>query len=167
MIPRFFQETVEFPEIMKAWQKGLGDLEGNIEAVWGNQYIQTCDEDTLALYEKLLNIIPSGDESLSYRRQIVLNKYSMAVPFSEGFFRNRLNEMFGEDGYTLDVDSQTSTAVLYILSPIPNGLDMVYNLWLGIAPAHVELQAHEALVTEINGSEYYGAVVTSAVYQEI
>lgn len=167
MIPRFFQETLEFPEIMKAWEKGLGDFEGNIKGVWDNQYIQTCDEDTLSLYEKILGIIPSGDETLEYRRQIVLNKYSMTVPFSEGFLRSRLTEMFGENGYDLTINSQTSTAVLIVKTSVPSGLDLAYNLWLGIAPAHVELQAHEEGVSNIDGHEYFGAVVMSGVYQEI
>ena len=167
MIPRFFQETVEFPEIMKAWQKGLDDLEENIAHVWGNQYIQTCDEETLSLYEKLLHIIPTAGESLNYRRKIVLNNYSMAVPFSEGYLRSRLDEMLGEDGYTLEVDSETCTAVLYIRSPVTSGFDMVYNLWLGISPAHIALSVFQNIVTDIDGDRIIAGLMESTTVNDI
>ena len=59
MVPEWFQKVIEYPEIMKAWVYALNQLDGNIRRLWDNQYIQTCDEATLAQYEKFLGIVPS------------------------------------------------------------------------------------------------------------
>lgn len=165
MIPRFFQETLEFPEIMKAWEKGLGDFEGNIKGVWDNQYIQTCDEDTLSLYERLLGITPTGD--LEYRRMIVLNKYSMAVPFSEGYLRAKLDEMFGPDGYILTIDHINLTATINITTHVAQARLIFLNLWYGIAPAHIAVSASENLESDIDGEQFYGGVFFSTVIHDI
>ena len=163
MVPEWFQRVLEFPEIMKAWAYALGVVDGNVKQLWDNQYIQTCDEATLSLYEKLLGITPSGTDTLAYRRAIVLNKYSMTVPFSEGYLRTRLNDMFGEDGYELTIDSETSTVTLVISAAVPNALRMFFDMWYGIAPAHLHIIASESLNTLLEGAQYYGAVITSSV----
>lgn len=167
MVPEWFQKVIEFPEIMKAWKYALDQFDGNIKQLWDNQYIQTCDEATLSLYEKLLGITPSGTDTLEYRRAIVLNKYSMMVPFSEGYLRSRLDEMFGADGYTLTIDSATSTASIVITSSVARALSIFFDLWYGIAPAHIEIDASENLNTTLEGEQYYGAVIVSSVVNTI
>ena len=164
MVPEWFQRVLEFPEIMKAWAYALEMVDGNVKQLWDNQYIQTCDEATLSTYETLLGITPSGTDTLAYRRAIVLNRYSMMVPFSEGYLRARLDDMFGEDGYTLDINSETSTVTVEITATVQRALQMFFDLWYGIAPAHLHIIASEALDTLLTGSQYYAAVITSSVY---
>lgn len=163
MIPEWFQKVLEFPEIMKAWEYALDQLEGNVKQLWDNQYIQTCDEATISLYEKLLGIIPSGTDTLAYRRAVVLNKYAMTVPFTEIYLRQRLDEMFGENGYNLTIDSSTCSAELEITSYVARARMIFFDLWYGIAPAHIEIDAYEHLNTLINAEQFYGAAVASVV----
>lgn len=163
MLPEWFQKIKEYPEIMAAWAYALSVLGSHIIILWANQYIQTCDEATLSLYEKLLGIIPSGSSTLEYRRAIVMNKYSMMVPFSEGFLIDRLNEMFGEDGYVLTIDSENCTADIVLTTSVARAKSIFLNFWYGIAPAHVEITAHEEAESEIDGAQYFGGAVMSQV----
>lgn len=163
MLPEWFQKIKEYPEIMKAWAYALNDLEGNIKQVWDNQYIQTCDEDTLSLYERLLGITPSGDQSLEYRRAMVMNRYSMIVPFTYEYLIDRLNEMFGQDGYVLTIDSANCTADIVITSSVARAKSIFLNLWHLVAPAHIAVTAHEEAQSEIDGEQYFGALVSSSV----
>lgn len=161
MLPEWFQKIKEYPEIMKAWSYALSDLDINIKKVWDNQYIQTCDEETLSLYERLLGITPSG--TLEYRRAIVMNRYSMIVPFSYEFLIERLNEMFGQDGYVLTIDSENNTADIVITSSVARAKSIFLNFWHLIAPAHIEVSAREEAQTDIDGEQYFGGVVMSQV----
>ena len=168
MVPEWFRRVIEFPEIMKAWAYALNQVDGNIKKLWDNQYIQTCDEETLSQYERLLGIIPSGSDTLEYRRSIVLNKFSMIVPFSEGFLRSRLDEMYGADGYTFEVSSEDLTATLSITSWVPRGLEIFFDLWYGVAPAHIAITATEDFFSEVGcETEHFGAVFTSSVFHDI
>lgn len=164
MVPQWFQRVLEFPEIMKAWEYALDQVDGNIKQLWDNQYIQTCDEPTLALYEKLLGIVPSGTDTLEYRRAVVLNRYAMTVPFTEIFLRQQLDGMFGEDGYTLNIDSSTCSATLEITTYVARARMIFFDLWYGIAPAHIEMDCWENLNTLIDAEQFYGAAVASVVH---
>ena len=163
MIPEWFRGIIEYPEIMKAWAYALNQVDWNIKKLWDNQYIQTCDEATIAQYERLLGITPGGDDTLEYRRAIVLNKFSMLVPFTEGFLRSRLDEMYGEGNYDLTIDPQTSKALLVIKTTVPRALEIFFDLWYGIAPAHIEIDAAQAVNTVIEGNQYFGGVCVSSV----
>lgn len=163
MLPKWFQQIIEYPEIMAAWADALSAFDGNIKALWENQYIQTCDEATISMYEHLLGITPSGTDTLEYRRQMVLNKVAMVAPYTEGYLRTQLDEMFGADGYTLTIDSTTSTGNIVITSPVPRSPNLFFNFWYGIAPAHIKMDAHQEAETEIDGQQYYGGVFVSSV----
>lgn len=167
MVPEWFQKVIEFPEIMKAWKYALDQFDGNIKQLWDNQYIQTCDEATLSLYEKLLGITPSGTDTLEYRRVIVLNKYSMMVPFSEGYLRSRLDEMFGADGYELTVDWQTLEASIEITASVARARLIFLDLWYGVAPAHVAIEAIEHLESDVDGEQFFGGAFFSTVINNI
>ena len=163
MLPEWFRKVKEYPEIMAAWAYALSVMGDNITQVWANQYIQTCDEDTLELYEKLLGITPDGLATIEYRRAVVLNKYSMIVPFTESFLIDRLNDMFGQDGYVLTIDSEHCTADITLLAEIARAKDIFLNFWYGIAPAHIKVTAHEEGHSEIDGRQFFGGVVMSQV----
>jgi hypothetical protein len=167
LLPEWFKRVIEYPEIMAAYAKALSSLDGNIEQLWKNQYLQTCDEPTLALYEKLLKITPSGTDSVEYRREIALNKYSMIVPFSEDFLRDRLDVIFGAGGYELVIDSPNQTAELSVIRTVPRGLSIFFDLWYGIAPAQMEVTAKEDITSDTEGFRVIAGAVESGVSTDI
>ena len=167
LLPEWFKRVIEYPEIMAAYAKALSSLDGNIEQLWKNKYLQTCDEPTLALYEKLLKITPSGTDSIEYRREIALNKYSMIVPFSEDFLRDRLDVIFGAGGYELVIDSPNQTAELSVIRTVPRGLSIFFDLWYGIAPAQMEVTAKEDITSDTEGFRVIAGAVESGVSTDI
>lgn len=158
LLPEFFVKIKEYPEIMQAYTAALDDMEINIGQVRDNMFIQTCDASTIALYEQLFGITPQPGDTLEARRNRVLNRLSMVVPFTERYLRSRLDEMYGAGNYTLTIDSTTSTAVMEIHDFISQGIELFCDLWYRVAPAHVALDAHEDIVTEIDHPMYFGGI---------
>ena len=81
---------VEYGEILKVQGHVLDQLEDNMAKVSANNYISSCDEATIAYYERLLGIVYRFGDALDYRRTRVLQKYNTIVPFSIGFLRDKL-----------------------------------------------------------------------------
>ena len=104
-LPEYFRPIIEFREILKAHGYSLDKLDETSEKVKDNNYIATCDEETIAYYEKLLGITYRFGVTMEYRRARVLQKYNTIVPFSIEFLRDKLTELYGEDGYEMSVDS--------------------------------------------------------------
>lgn len=157
MIPEWFQRVLEFPEIMKAYAYALNGLDGNIKQLWDNQYIQTCDEATLSQYEALLGITPVGD--LDYRRQVVLNKYSMTVPFSIGYLKDRLTQIYGDNRVEVDPINCVLTVDLYESGT--GSVDSVYQLLYDVVPAHIEIRLIKQGLVDIEDNAYVGSYVGS------
>ena len=167
MLPAFFQKLKEFPEIMKAWGKALDDGETNIQKIFDNLFVQTCDAETIAMYEELFHITPQPGDTLEARRNRVLNRLSMVVPFTERFLRSRLDEMYGAGNYTLTVDATTETATMEIHQFISQGIELFLDLWYSCAPAHVAIDAHEDIVTDINNPLFVGGILNQTIITNI
>jgi len=159
LLPDFFKEIVEYPEVMKAYAYVLNQLEGNITHLWDNQYIQTCDASTIAMYENLVGVNYDPGDTLDVRRNRVLNRLTLVAPYTERLLRDRLDELFAS--YEFTVDSTTCEATMVIKSFTQDGLKLFFDLWNNIAPAHIAITAYEDFLTEINGYMRFGGVVSS------
>lgn len=163
LLPDYFKNITEMSEDMKAWAKGLDDAEKAISQLWNNQYVQTCDESTIALYEQLLKITYTPGDSLDVRRNRVMNRLLLVYPYSERLVRSRLDELF--DDYELVVDSATCSATMTIKSFTEQGTKLFMELWYGVAPAHIAITVYEDIVRKINGPLYVGGAVSTLVYR--
>lgn len=71
VLPSYFRPILEFQEIMKTEGKTAEEVKRNADRLSDNCFIQTCDEATLAYYERLLQISNIG-ATLEERRRILL-----------------------------------------------------------------------------------------------
>lgn len=167
MLPDFFKNIREYPEVMKAWAEGLRMGEVTIDRLWNNLYVQTCDEGTIEYWEGILQIIPSPGDTLDVRRNRVLNYFMMTVPYSERMLRDRLDAMYGAGSYDLIIDSVAGTADMTIKSFVSKGIMLFCDLWFRIAPAHIEMTVQEDIQTDIDGPLYVGGRVFSSRFVTI
>lgn len=167
MLPEFFAQILEYPEIMKAWAEGLRMGENNIQHLWDNLYLQTCDEGTIEYWEDLLGLFPAPGDTLEVRRNRILNMFSLTRPYTERSLRARLDEMYGAGNYTLNIDSQAETADMQINVHINQGILLFCDLWLRIAPAHMAMTVKEDVTTDVDGFMYFGGAITSSRFVTI
>ena len=143
-LPRYFRPIIEFGEILKAHGYSLDKLDETSEKVKDNNYIATCDEDMIAYYEKLLGITYRFGDTMEYRRARVLQKYNTIVPFSIEFLRDKLTELYGEDGYEMSVDSAACKLKIKVTSDRYGAIDLLYDLLWDVVPAHIQILANQA-----------------------
>ena len=148
ILPRYFRPVIEFQEIANAHGWAMDGLEHNIDQVGANCFIQTADEGTIAYYEELMGLTYTPGETLEFRRQRVLQELNAVVPFSIGFLRARLTELFG-DGYTLVVDSAACTLTITVESGRFGALDLLYSLLWSVLPAHLEIIASQEVSSNL------------------
>lgn len=166
LLPEYFRPILEFQEIMKAEDAVLEELEENINRIRRNLYIQTADEDTLSQQETLFGIFSRPGESLEYRRQRLIQKYNTIVPFSVGFLRDKLTELFGDE-YTLEVDSGKCKVTICVTSSIYGAVDLLYDLLWDVLPAHLEIVSNQQVTSYIAGNIYAGEIMACAFAQSI
>lgn len=160
LLPDWFQNVMEFNELMKSEEIELEDAENSIRSVRNNCYIQTADETTILLYEKRFGIAYQG-ESLEYRRSRIMQRYNTVVPFTVGFLKDRLTELYGSQGYEVSVDGKNSLITIKITSDRYGAVNLLYDLLWDILPAHIQIIASQVNTKNIKGIFSVGGTVSS------
>jgi len=69
--PTFYNEVKEMQAVLKAEGNLIDDVKSGIETVFGNCFIDSADEKTIAKLETFLHIHMHGERSLDDRRRLV------------------------------------------------------------------------------------------------
>ena len=166
-LPEYFRPIIEFREILKAHGYSLDKLDETSEKVKDNNYIATCDEDMIAYYEKLLGITYRFGDTMEYRRARVLQKYNTIVPFSIEFLRDKLTELYGEDGYEMSVDSASCKLKIKATSDRYGAIDLLYDLLWDVVPAHIQILANQQTTNRVPCRLYAAGAVSRVFVQTI
>lgn len=166
LLPEWFQEIREFKELTGTENTALQELEDALKRVKDNHYILTCDSDTLAVHEKRLGLRRTGEESEELRRDKILRKYNTIVPFTEGFLRERLKDLFGGD-YTMSIDAVSNILTIEITSDRHGALELLYGLLWDALPAHIKVVASQKVTKNMDESVHVASVVARACIQSI
>ena len=166
LLPDWFKDILEFNRLLEAEEVELEEVENSIQSARNNCFVQTADENTILLYEKRFGITFQYGETLEYRRSRILQRYNTVVPFSIGFLKDRLKELYGSDGYVLTVNSKTCLLTVKVTSDRYGAVNLLYDLLWDIIPAHIQIIANQQ-VTNYISSDIYAAAVVSRAYTQI
>lgn len=166
-LPYWFRPILEFQELLTAEETTLNTAESDMQNVYNNFFVQTCDEATLAVLEKQFGIVHKYGDTIEYRRARVLQKYNTIVPFSIGFLNDRLTELYGADGYEISVNPTACTLTVKVTSDIYGAVDLLYDLLWDIVPAHIQIIANQETTNYTQGKIYAAGITSRAQYQTI
>lgn len=137
LLPGYFQEILEFQELMSTEEIELKGFFGELQQVWNNLFIQTADEATIQYHENLLNLTPDPGDSLEIRRWRVINRYLRRPPFTLGILHEQLNSLLGIGNYTLTVDYPGKSLTVDFIN-IDNSTRLeAINILITLPPAHL------------------------------
>jgi hypothetical protein len=115
----------------------MGDVKSNF-------FIQACDEETLAYWESLLGIELYGGESLEDRRQMVLLYLNNRFPTSEAYIRHVMGELFGEDGYSLNINPNNPYKLdIQMFDTTYDAVKRFMRWFIRMCPAHLLFHAND------------------------
>lgn len=164
LLPPWFQNIREFPEIMKAYAHEFTIAETNMGRVRNNMFLQTCDEDTLADWERIMKIYPEPGEDLEIRRKRVISRWSMQGNYGGSYIQEQLNQLLGEGNFdfrlvvaTVGFTTKCFGYIEYYV-PVPSGRDLAVALWTDVAPAHIWLTQVDDFDVVINSNLYVGGI---------
>lgn len=116
--PHWFRRILDFQALCYTEKQELQFLAEAMDQIHKNLFVQTMDEGTTALWEEILRILPLPGEDLDFRRLRVLNRLALHPPFTLIFLREKLDLIFGQGNYTIEIDYPNYT--LYIESSVEN-----------------------------------------------
>lgn len=118
-VPHIYDGFLETNEIISAENKLFDELADKTADTINSQFVLTAQHSGLVRYENLFGIkANTAIESIDFRRQRIINRFSTRGPFTIPFLRGKLDSIIGAGQYNLYVDYAAST--LYVESSAIN-----------------------------------------------
>lgn len=116
--PTLYSDILEIDTLVKIENDLFENLNNEFEKAIKNEYVITSDKETIKRYETLLRIVDGDNKELSFRRQRILNRLAMNMPFTLRALKQKLDELIGKGKYNIFIDPDKFT--LYVESKILN-----------------------------------------------
>lgn len=139
LLPDYFRPIKEFGQLMERDGEKLDELERNIRRVRDNCFIQTCDEETIADYEKKLQITGNTNLSLEERKTFVLLRYNMRPTYTISMLKEILGTLAGEGNYSIHPRYGSYELKVQVINRELEMAKRVYAMIFFIVPAHIRL----------------------------
>lgn len=165
-LPNWFKPVLEYIELSKAFGVSLDTVNGNIEQIYKNFFIQTCDEKTLSEWEHLFGIANRYDATIDYRRARLLQRFSQTVPYTVVHFKEKLDELFGDD-YELEVNPAQCTMKIRVTSDRYGAIDLLYDLIWAVVPVHLKIYANQQTTNYVLSDQYAAGFTTRTFVQTL
>ena len=138
LLPPWYREVLDYQQICCAEAGQFNALADRIRDVGDNFYFQTMNEAAVAEWEQIFDIVANPlTENLEFRRNRLINRINLRVPFTMTFLYKKLDELIGPGQWTAEMDYANYT--LYIESTAVNqewAIEIAYTLGR-IKPAHI------------------------------
>lgn len=127
-----------FDALYGVQQEEMEVVNDNVLQIFENKFIETANLDGVEKYERIYRIRADVSSTEKERREIVYNKMTFKPPFTKTRFDRILENVFGKNNYSYEVNPQT----LEISIVVPNKISsLVYNRYVDnlrrIIPANV------------------------------
>ncbi|WP_338630564.1 putative phage tail protein [Clostridium baratii] len=116
--PELYDNIFEIDTISNIENDLFEELDLEFKKAILNQYIVTADKETIKKYEIMLRIVDGDTKELNFRRQRIINRLAMNIPFTIRALKYKLDELIGKGNYNVYVDH--NHYALYIESKILN-----------------------------------------------
>lgn len=118
-VPRVYNDVVEMDAIIDTEQERMTESQAEMNQAFANTFVLTANYEGIEMFEFMLGIVANpSTESLQFRRERILNRITLAPPFTFRFLKKRLDDIIGKDAWKASVDF--NNFVLYVESSAMN-----------------------------------------------
>lgn len=166
-LPPFIQEYIEIKNLMSAENPEFQLVEDLSEEIKDNQFIKTCDETGISMFEDMLGITASKEDTLESRISRVLMKWSEGDPYTYNVLISKLQNLCGEDNFVLvpDWNNYKVTIITHLNSF--GQVDDLDKLLKDIFPCNIEVDCQNELVQKPIGTDFFSGPVATTKTIEI
>ncbi len=105
-LPQFMQEYKELKKLFEIEEPELESIFEQMDIIRKNLFIESCDENGIKRFEKLLKITPSKTDSLEVRRDRVKALWIEEIPYTYEALAVQLDNIIGIDGYEMTLHNK-------------------------------------------------------------
>ena len=112
--PPVVAESLEFTVIADAENPEFNYLWEKIYGLVDEYFVRSATEYGVQRMEKILNIVPLATETLDQRKDKIIWKLNLKIPYTMRFLKNILASMVGEENREVEHDNDTQVLTVRI-----------------------------------------------------
>lgn len=118
-VPSVYEGFTEMDKLIEVDDINIDAAEKAFKDLTDNQWVATANEEGIRGYEEMLGIIPDTEvETLEFRRDRLLNRFSSRMPITLATLKYKLDTIIGANKYTLTIDHDNY--IIYLQSSSVN-----------------------------------------------
>ena len=166
-LPVFMQEYKHIKKIMESENPEFTFLWERLKTVFGNQFIEHCNEEGIAKFENMLGLHYYENDSLEIRIFRVLVAWNDNIPYTWRVLVNKLDQLCGAGNYELRLEN--NSYALYITTRFDDEkkydeLNRMLNL---IIPANLGVNSVNVLTPKAENTMFVGVGLITNIYNRI
>lgn len=117
-VPKLYKNNLEMNNIINSEEQELEtNLKSNIDNAFKDTFAIKATEKGISQFEELFNIKSTDDDTITLRRQRILNRLIRQIPFTERFMQQKLNEILGEGNWNYTINYNTYKLTINSIIP--------------------------------------------------
>ena len=160
-LPTFMQQFIEMQQIMKANDAELDRLYERVEKTLDNAFIEDCNAEGIAKFEKQLHIIPNAQEDLETRKARVMLRWNESVPYTIRVLYKQLNALCGVNDYEIEADLQHYMIAITSHLKTSGQIEELERMCKKILPENMYYVLSNWLNRTTYGSVHIGGIIAS------
>ena len=138
LLPPAYQAIKDMYAGTRTLDTELRDFLTTMYYIRRNFFVRTCDTPTVDEWISLLAIPLYGGETLEDKRNLILLYLNNQKPATEPYFRSMMDKLFGEGGYTLEIDPDDPLKVnIEFIERDPLQIQQFGDWFIRMVPAHI------------------------------
>lgn len=164
-LPPFMAEYEEMNAALTAENPEFTLLWDSKEKVLKNQFILTAEGEGLARFERLLGIVPSKLDTLESRRQRVLLRWFLQLPYTEKMLLEKLINLCGQGNFTFTKNYDCYQIRIEVSLELYGQIRELEELLERMIPCNMNIVSRSRLDCKVEGNVkiYSGIRVTERV----
>lgn len=138
-LPKYVSCYDEIKTIANVENAPLKQLMNIQEDVFNNQFVYTCNEQGIKLFERLLNITPSLTDTLDMRKKVIIDKWQYDIPYTNRVFLERLDFVCGKNNYKVNEKFDKYEMMILLSLTKAKDLIMLKELVKGMTPCNIKV----------------------------
>lgn len=148
-LPPRMQQFEEMQQLYASENPEFDQLWGFIDQLRDNQFVLTCDSDTLRKWERIFGIRPDySTQSLEYRRGIVLLRLTTRPPLTYRWLLNFLTEGLGINDCIVDLTHGTYSLLIQLIHDDLRFINHLRGLLRQLVPSNMSLLIQRSVIQE-------------------
>lgn len=114
-LPEYYENIREFGQIAVTEDEEFKLIEEANAEDLADAFVMTASEKSIAIWESEIGIVPDkSSESLDFRKQRLINRYTMKPPFTIRWLEKQLTQLLGNDFIKVDRDDDVEILYVYV-----------------------------------------------------